>query len=76
MFRWLGTCWDPDAIARRLVDLGLGVPALIFAEAQRPLLFFYGQGLRCFGQDDWAQTLEDPANLDRFVARLEALMRG
>jgi hypothetical protein len=67
VWRWLERL-DADALAGRLVDLGLGVPAMIVAEAQRPLLFL--------GRDDRAKLVEDPAGLDRFLARLEARLRG
>lgn len=71
---WFEDIWDGERVAERLVDMGLGVPAMIFAEAQRPLLFFYAQGLRLFGEDAWADSVEDPDTLERFVARLENLM--
>jgi hypothetical protein len=80
---------DPllDRVAAQVVRRGLVTPALFFLELHRPLSFLAGQATHAlqpflaplFGYQTvqrLARLLEDPANVDRLLERIEQLETG
>jgi hypothetical protein len=77
---------DPllDRVATQVVRRGLVTPAVFFLELHRPLSFLAGQATHAlqpflaplFGYETvqrLARLLEDPANVDRLLDRIEQL---
>jgi hypothetical protein len=76
-----------DRVAEQVVRRGLVTPALFFLELHRPLSFLAGQATHAlqpflaplFGYQTvqrLARLLEDPANVDRLLERIEQLEAG
>ncbi len=73
-----------DSVAARIVRMRLAVPAIFFLESTKPLSFVGSQALVFFqpfvetfltvrGYERFAELLEDRANLERLIRRIEAL---
>ncbi|MBP7669510.1 MAG: hypothetical protein KA123_02920 [Candidatus Eisenbacteria bacterium] len=73
-----------DSVAARVVRMRLAVPAIFFLESTKPLSFVGSQALVFFqpfvetfltvrGYERFAELLEDRANLERLIRRIEAL---
>lgn len=73
-----------DAVAAKIVGKRLETPAVFFLEVNRPLTFIAGQTalvatpvLGAFippaDIEDFARIMEDRANVDRLIARIEDL---
>lgn len=73
-----------DAIAQRIVNYGLEVPAVLFIELHKPLAYLMGQGLLVafpflapfFGTKaiyDVSALLSSPNGLEALVRRIEEL---
>jgi hypothetical protein len=73
-----------DEVAARIIRRGLATPAIFLLELNRPLSFVAGQSTHVltpllaplFGlsrMEQVAALLEDRANIDRLVARLESV---
>lgn len=73
-----------DALARKVVDRRLETPAILFLEMHRPLTFLASQSLivgmpflaPLFGPDKveaYSALLQDRANVDRLIDRIQAL---
>ena len=76
-----------DRVAEQVVRRGLVTPAVFFLELHRPLSFLAGQATHAlqpflaplFGYETvqrLARLLEDPANVDRLLERLEQMEKG
>lgn len=72
-----------ESIARRIADWGLTAPAVMFLELNKPFNFIGSQALLFFqpvlgflvGDEivaDYAQLLEDRANVERLIQQLES----
>lgn len=71
-----------DAIAGRIVRMGLAVPAVFFLESSKPLSFIGSQALVFFepfvkafldlkSYDRFAALMEDRANVEKLIRRIE-----
>jgi len=76
-----------DAVARQIVQRGLETPAVFFLEMNRPLTFIAGQTALVAAPfltpivhprdvEDLARIMEDRANVDRLIARIEDLVEA
>ena len=73
-----------DALARKIANKGLGMPAVLFLEMHRPLSFLMGQSL-WFAMPflgalmeprlvaEYSRLLESPDSVDRLIERIEEL---
>ena len=73
-----------ERVAQRLVELRMGIPAVFMLEATRPLSFVASQALIVFEPivgaifniaeyRQFQQMMEDRANIDRLMNRIEEL---
>lgn len=73
-----------DRLARRIVDLGLTAPAILFLEMNKPLAFlgaqlllvaqpFLGIGLKDADVRDFAAIIEERGGVEELIERLESI---
>ncbi len=73
-----------DRLARRIVDLGLAAPAILFIEMNKPLAFLGAQlllvaqpflsiGLKDADLRDFAAILEERGGVEELIERLESI---
>lgn len=73
-----------DAIANRVVQLGMAVPAILFIEMGKPLSYIGSQTMVFFapiatslfpgeGYDRMSRLMEDRDNVERLMSRIEEL---
>ena len=71
-----------EQVARRIVRMGLGVPAVFFLESTKPLAFLGSQALTFLAPfvkafltvrtyDQFVRLMEDRANIEQLIVRIE-----
>lgn len=73
-----------DGLARRVVGMGMAVPAILFLESSKPLSFLGAQAMVFFepfvktffaadGYTRMGRLMEDRENVERLIRRIEGL---